>query len=188
MSRLSLLFATGCLLFAAGCRMHETEVTVQSLMDEEGPTSESWSPIMHISEDGKPRLRLEAGYMARYETADSTYLVMSVLSEDSPRVRVDIFDAAGDSSAIVLSDRIMYFEREQRFVAEGDVVVQSHEDRWIYSEHLAWTERTARIHTPGYATIQTPTQTMSGYGLNADEDLQDFSMKNASGVVIVEDE
>ena len=168
--------------------MHESGVTVQSRIDEEGPTSESWSPIMHISEDGKPRLRLEAGYMARYETSDSTYLVMSALNEESPRVRVDIFNTDGDSSAVVLSDRIMYFEKERRFVAEGDVVVQSHEDRWIFSEHLAWTERTARVNTPGYATIQTPTQRMSGYGLDADEDLQDFSMQRASGVVLIEDE
>ena len=176
------------LFVASGCRMHESGVTVETLIQEDGPTSESWDPVMNISENGKPRLRMEAGYMARYETPDSTYLVMSALTEGAARVRVDIFSLEGDSSAVVLADRITYFERERRFVAEGGVVVESVEDRWIFAEHLAWRESTARINTPGYSTIQTPTETMSGYGLDADESLSDFRMERASGVVIIEDE
>ena len=168
--------------------MHESGVTVQTLMEEVGPTSESWNPVMYISEEGKPRLRMEAGYMARFETPDSLYLVMSAVNAESPRVRVDIFDAEGDSSAVVRSDRITYYERERRFVAEGNVIVESTEENWIFAEHLAWSEQTARVSTPGYSTIETPTQRMSGYGLEADEDLKNFSMKRASGVVLIDDE
>ncbi len=173
---------------ATGCQMHESGVTVQTLLDEEAPTSESWSPNMHISENGLPRLHMKADYMARYETPDSTYMIMTALDGASKRVRVSIFDSEGDSSAVVTSDRITYFERARRFVAEGGVVVQAQNDRWLFSEHLAWTEINSRVRTPGFATIQTPSETLSGYGLDADEDLQDFSLARVSGVVMVEDE
>lgn len=172
----------------AGCQMHDSGVTVQSLITDEGPTSESWNPEMFIWENGLPRLRMRAGYMARFETADSIYQVLSALDESGDRVRVDIFDANGDSSAVVFADRIIYFERERRFVAEGDVVVQAKEDRWLYAEHLTWSERTSRVRTPGFASIKTPTQTLNGFGLDADEDLKDFSLARVSGKAVVEDE
>jgi hypothetical protein len=178
------------LVFAmiAGCQMHDSGVTVQSLLEAEGPTSESWDPVMHISENGLPRLKMTAAYMARFETQDSTYLVLSALSDSSGQVRVDIFDTQGDSSATVYANRILYFERDRRFEANGHITVQARDDRWLFAEHLAWSEKTARIQTPGFSTIKTPKQTLSGYGLDADENLYDFSMARVSGTVITEDE
>jgi len=172
----------------AGCEMHESGVTVQTLRDDEAPTSESWSPEMHISENGLRRLHMVAGYMARYETPDSTYLVLTATNEESERVHVYIFDVEGDSSATVISDRITYYERGRRFVAEGDVVVEAREDRWLFSEHMTWSETTSRVRTPGFATIRTPSETLSGYGLDADEDLNNFSLARVSGVVVIDNE
>jgi len=168
--------------------MHDSGVTVQTLIESEGPTSESWDPIMYISENGLPRLKMMAAYMARYETPDSTYMVLSTLDESSGQVRVDIFDVEGDSSATVYSNLITYFERDRRFVAEGNVVVRARDDRWLYAEHLAWSEKVARIQTPGFSTIHTPKQTLSGFGLDADENLNDFSMTKVSGKILRDDE
>jgi len=183
-----LLFVMVLSAAVTGCQMHESGVTVQTLRDEEAPSSESWSPDMLITENGLPRLHMKAGYMARYETPDSTYMILTATDEDSDRVRVFIFDAEGDSSAVVTSDRITYDERARKFVAEGGVVVQARDERWLFSEHLAWTELNARIRTPGFATIQTPSEKLSGYGLDADEELKDFSLARVSGTVVVDDE
>jgi hypothetical protein len=168
--------------------MHDSGVTVQSLLDEDGPVSESWDPIMHISENGLPRLTMTAAYLANFETQDSTYMVLSSLGVDSSQVRVDIFDARGDSSATVFANRIVYFERERRFNAEGKVVVQAKDNRFLYAEHLSWSEKTSRVHTPGYATIKTPKETLSGYEFDSDENLFDFSLKRVTGTLISEDE
>lgn len=172
----------------SGCQMHESGVTVDTLLADEGPTSESWNPVMYINENGLPRLVLTAEYMAQYETVDSTYMILSALTETTSRVRVDIFDANGDSSATVFSDRITYFDRERRFVANGDVIVNANDDRHIFAEHLSWSEQTKRIRTPGFSTIQTPKQTLSGYGLDADENLIDFSMERVTGTVISDEQ
>ncbi len=172
----------------SGCQMHESGVTVDSLLADEGPTSESWNPVMYINENGLPQLVLTAEYMAQYETVDSTYMVLSALTETTSRVRVDIFDANGDSSATVFSNRITYFDKERRFVADGNVIVNAKDNRHIFAEHLAWSEQTKRIRTPGFSTIQTPKQTLSGYGLDADENLIDFSMERVTGTVISDEQ
>lgn len=177
-----------CAVVLAGCEMHASGVSVQTLRDDDAPISESWNTRMVISEDGRPRLVMEAQYMARHETPDSTWMVLTGADESRDRVHVVIFDAKGDTSAVVSTQRIVYHERERRFVALGDVDVRSGTERRVRSEHLSWLEATARVSTPGFATITTPTETLSGYGLDADENLQDFSMARVSGTVLIEDE
>ena len=168
--------------------MHESGVTVQTLLEQDGPTSESWNAEMNIFEGGLPRIKLQAAYLAQYETPDSSYTVLTALIENMDWVRVDIFNEKGDSSAVVHANRITYYDRERRFVAEGNVVVESAEDRWLFAEHLSWSEQTARISTPGYSTLRTPKETLSGYMLDADENFFDFSMARVVGTVQTEDE
>ncbi len=168
--------------------MHESGVTVQTLLEQDGPTSESWNATLNIFEDGHARVKLHAAYLANYDTPDSSYTVLMALVENQDRVRVDLFNPEGDSSAVVHADRITYYDRERRFVAEGDVVVQSAEDRWLFAEHLAWSEITSRITTPGFSTLKTPKETLSGYMLDADENLFDFSMARVTGTVQTDDE
>ncbi len=188
MTKFALLKVLLPITLLSGCRMHDSGVTVQSLLENEGPTSESWDPVMHISENGLPRLRMEASYMANYERIDSTFMVLSSLEGRSDRVRVDIFDTKGDSSATVFANRITYYQRDRRFTAEGNVVVESEGSRFLYAEHLVWSEQSARVHTPGFATIVTPKETLSGYEFDADENLYDFSLKDVQGTLISEDE
>ncbi|MDA0682880.1 MAG: LPS export ABC transporter periplasmic protein LptC [Bacteroidetes bacterium] len=173
---------------ALACRMHDSGVTVQTLKEENAPASESWNTSMQIMEDGKQRLTMNAEYMARWETPDSTWMILSGADEQIGRVTVIIFDADGDTSAVVTSQQITYQERARRFEARGDVQVLSGSDRSVQSEHLSWSELTARVSTPGFATITTPTEQLSGYGLDADENLADFSLARVSGTVLVEDE
>ncbi len=179
------------LLFAVlliGCEVHETGVTVQTLRDDDAPASESWGTTMVITEDGRNRLHMQADYMARYETPDSTWMVLTGADELTDRVHVVIFDAEGDTSAVVSAQRIMWHERQRRFVARGDVQADAGEDRHLESEHLAWMESRARVTTPGFATIRTPNETLSGYGLDADENLSDFTLARVTGTVLIDEE
>jgi len=175
-------------IILTGCEMHESGVTVQTLKDDDAPVAESWGTTMMITEDGKNRLHMNADYMARYETPDSTWMVLTGADEAKDRVHVVIFDAEGDTSAVVTSQRIVWHERGRRFVATGDVHADAGEERNLRSEHLAWAERTGRVATPGFATIQTPTETLSGYGLDADENLTDFTLARVTGTVLIDDE
>ncbi len=185
--RLSLIAAIALLLMT-GCELRESGVTVQTLRDDDAPVAESWGTAMMITEDGKNRLHMNADYMARFETSDSTWMVLTGADEAVDRVYVVIFDAEGDTSAVLTSQRIMWHERGRRFVATGDVQADAGEERQLESEHLAWSERTGRVHTPGFATIQTTTETLSGYGLDADENLQDFTLTRVTGTVLIDDE
>lgn len=175
------------ILVSTGCRVHDSGVTVQTLREDDAPVSESWGTTMMITEDGRNRLHMNADYMARYETPDSTWMVLTGADEQVDRVFVVIFDADGDTSAVVTSQRIVWHERARRFVARGDVRADAGQERSLQSEHLAWSEQTARVTTPGFATIRTPSETLSGVGLDADENLADFTLSRVTGTVLIDD-
>jgi LPS export ABC transporter protein LptC len=184
--------ATAAFLFLflgwAGCQVHDPSVTVDMLREDDAPSSESWETTMMIMEEGLNRLHMRAHHMARFETPDSTWMVLSGSDDETDRVRVVLFGTEGDTSAVVTAQRIVWHERTRRFVARGDVRAEAGEERSLRSEHLAWMERTARIGTPGFATIRTPTETLSGYGLDADENLTDFTLARVTGTVLIPDE
>lgn len=171
-----------------GCTLHETEVTVESVLAEDVPDQESWSPVLRVTENGQPRMTITAGYMARYDSADSVYMHLTALDSQSERVRVQLFDDLGALNATIQANEVIYFESERRFTARGEVLVDARGDRHLESEHLAWSEETERVTTPGFATITTPSRIMSGWGLNADENLDDLSLTRVRGVVSPDEE
>lgn len=171
-----------------GCGDREPSVSVESVLAEDRPDQESWSPRLFISEEGRPRIHLRAAYMEHFETPDSTYMVLGAGDRPGERVRVDLFDEQGDSSAVVFADRITYFEGERRFEARGAVEAHTPDDTHLYSEHLSWSESDRRIRTPGFVRIRMPDRTLSGFGLSADENLKNYSISRASGAIKVDEE
>ncbi len=172
----------------SACTDEIPAVTVASLQSELDADQESWGVVLHISENGLPRLNLTASHVLKYDRPDSTFMLLQSTETDSSRVLVHIFSVEGDSSAIVVADRIYYYEREGRFVAQGDVVVTSSENVRIESEHLVWTEEDRKIRTAGFATIILPEKTIAGYSLEANEDLSDTKLARITGTFFPEEQ
>lgn len=181
---------------AGGCARSERPQSVDDeWQDAVRPVSESWDVRYTVNEaqtregESRPRLHMDAGYMASYET-DSTYTLLQA-SEDTSggTVRAVIFDlATGDTSAVVVAERIIYRDDERRFEAVGSVVVDGRQDRHMWSERLFWDERARRIHAPGFVRIVTPRERIEGYNLDSDEDLDNYSLERVTGEVDVEDD
>lgn len=187
---LTYLAITGCV---AGChREAATPPSMDDVRSEVAPKLESWDVRYVVTETGpdavssRPRMDIEANYMASYETEDSTYTVM--LGDSLERVLVHFYDEVGDTSAALRADRIILFEEEDRFEAWGNVVAETPDDRHLESEHLVWMETSREVRTPGFVRITTPQETVQGYDLVADEDLETYVLRRVTGQVLVEDE
>lgn len=185
------------LILVAGCaRSDRPHYAEEEWENDIRPLSESWDVRYTVTEaadrDGtsRPRLNMEAGYMASFED-DSTYTLLTAEDEDdeSERVRAIIFDvAAGDTSAIVVARRIIYLDEDRRFEATGDVVVEGRDDRRMWSERLYWNERSQRVQAPGFVRIVTPRERIEGYNLHADEDLDNYTLERVTGEAEIEED
>lgn len=153
------------------------------------PDQESWGAVLRLDEGGRPRLVLEAPYLARYDRRDSlfTRLGPDPGGGDTARVHVSLFDAAGAPSASVRADRLTYYDGEGRFVAEGGVVVTTAGSRRLESDRVAWDEAERRLRADGRFRFTSPAERVQGVGLVAAEDLSRYTFRQASGELKVEE-
>jgi len=171
------------LLLFAGCSRSEEPVSIAALRAENEPDQESWDVSMSITDAGQPFLQMQAVYMARYEREDSTYMVFSGSGSADGRVRVDLFDEVGDSSAVIFSNRLTYYEGDRRFVARGNVTVTTKKGDYLESEHLAWSESLGKVSTPGFVRYRSGGDIISGYEFEANDDLSDKKLKRVTATI-----
>jgi LPS export ABC transporter protein LptC len=151
------------------------------------PRQVSYDAVFRLTRGDRPRSTMHAERMEQYETEDSTYTLLESPSE-TRRVQVYVFDATGDSSATITADRVYVYNRENRFEAYGNVIVETQDDRTLWSEHLTWNEADRKIRTRRFVRIRTPTERVQGTGLVADEDLDTYSIGRFTAQVEVDDE
>ena len=183
------------LLLAAGCERRAETPTMDDVRAEGAPDQESWGVHFYVTQvpigEDESRIRVEmiADYMAQYEREDSTYQLLRGHPDSlNRRVTAYLFDLEGDSSATLTADRVLYFDREKRFEAEGRVVVVTSEDKRLESERLVWLEDERKVHTESFVSIVSPTEQVQGYGLVADEDLKNYQIGRFSAQVTVDEE
>lgn len=184
---LRLLVGLLVLVGGLGCeRRTASPPSLEELRAASGPEQENWGTHYRLTIDGRPRLEIMAAHMAQFEEEDSTY---TLLQGDSlaGRVKALVFDEAGQASATIEADQLLYFNEEERYEARGEVVVVSEDDRRLEGEHLVWDEAERKIRTPHFVRITTPQERIQGYELVADEDLDTYSLARITGQVSVEE-
>ena len=188
---LVLLLCAGML--AACGRTAAPPAAMKDIRSEADPVQESWGAEYYVTEtipgnaSSRPRFKMRADHMATFEAGDSTW---TVLQNDSTgdRVTVLLYDEAGDSSATVFADRITLLDNKKRFEAVGNVEVRAQGDKVLWSEHLVWFEREEALRMPGFVRISTPDEQVQGYALEADERLDEYTLRSMTGRVTVREE
>ncbi len=177
-------------IVTAGCRPVARDApTVEEIQEEQRPLQESWGARFSVAEAERPRVAIKAAYMAKIEQADSTYLLLR-MDDSAPgeRVMAYLFDEAGDSSAVVVANVLYYYEADRRFEARDNVIVTTVDNKRLETEHLVWDETERKVTTPGFVRITTPKEQIQGYELDADEDLEHYSLARVTGQVLVEEQ
>lgn len=185
--RLLVLALAGLTL--VGCTRRDGDVIPTDVVLEDVPDQETWDVTLAIAHDGRRRALVRAAHLARFEREDSTFTRFGAATPlDTTRVSVDVFDEAGEPSANVEADRLLYFDEDRRFLAEGRVVVQTETGKTLRSEELTWDEAARRLRTEGFVRITTPDEQLQGYRLDAEESLDTYTLARITGQVRVEDE
>lgn len=172
------------LVFCGGCAVADRQpVSIADLTDAEGPDQESWDVEYYVGQGGDARAVLRAQHMARYEAADSVYYVMN--GGAAAPVQADVF-GRDDAQSSVSADKITFYEDARVYDLVGNVVVMTNSGRELRTEHLVWSEATGRIHADGYVQIDSEDEELRGYGLDADEMLDSFTLRQVTGRKYIE--
>lgn len=172
------------LLLVASCRQPPPPELKAAVQAEQEPRQESWQVDYRLSLEGKPRARLLAAHLIRQEYPESTYVVLEG-SADEP-VRGWIFTPEGDSGAAFRARRVIYYEHDRRFEAEGAVEVITPEGRRLLTERLRWLEDQERLQAPDFVRLLSPNEQVEGFELDADEQLTSYRLRRVTGRVVIE--
>lgn len=182
----ALLFA--CLTLAA-CERRAVPVSMETARGEDAPIQETWDAHLVLSEAGIPRLDIRSAYQASFERGDSAFVLMTgTEAPGADRVTAVVYGESGDTTAVVRADRLYWYEEDERLEARGNVIVDAANGRRLESEHLEWDDAARTVTTPGFARIHSDDGVFEGYGLEADEALEDARLNNVTGMLEVVDE
>ena len=121
-----------------------------------------------FSEEGVRTARIFAEYLEVYEKLDL---------KKAKKLHVDFFDQDGSHTSVLVADSGVIQERKQKFEALGNVVVTTEQGIMLATQSLRWNPENAKIVTDDFVTITKGADVITGYGLEADQELKDLVIK-----------
>lgn len=135
---------------------------------------------IYYSENGRTRARLFTKEFVRNDAAKPPYVDMK------KGVKVEFFDDTLNVESTMNARYARYYEEQGNILVRDSIVVVNKKGERLNTEELVWNEKLRRFYTEKFVRITTPTQTMYGDGLEANEDFSWYQIKNPKGVVKVD--
>jgi len=121
-----------------------------------------------FSEEGIRSATIFAEYVEVYEKRDL---------KKAKKVHVDFYDKDGTHTSVLVADSGVIRERKRKFEALGNVVVTTDEGIKLETQSLRWDPESAKIVTDDFVAITKDKDVITGYGLEADQELKHFVIK-----------
>lgn len=137
------------------------------------PRQESWKSTVVISDSGRVKAVIDAGYIRVFDVQRQTLL--------SEGVVVRFFDEHGRQTSELHSREAKVDDMSNNLEAMGDVVVTSSDSTVLKTQHLFWDNVKQRIHTPDEVWITSPKETLQGKGFEAQQNLKNYRIFQVSG-------
>jgi LPS export ABC transporter protein LptC len=121
-----------------------------------------------FTEEGVKLAVIQSEYVAVYEKQDL---------KKAKGVRVDFYDQKGNHTSVLVADSGLIQEKKQNLEAIGNVVVTTGEGIKLQTASLRWDPQKRKIVTDDFVKITKKKDVVTGYGLEADEELKHFVIK-----------
>jgi LPS export ABC transporter protein LptC len=132
------------------------------------PDSELEDATIVFTIQGVQRMLLQADYIARYEKEDST---------SARVVHADFYDEEGEHSSVLTSKFGIIKEKTKELWVSGEVVVITDEGVKLETETLRWDPNIDRIITDDFVKVTRKEDILTGYGMEADQELKNIKIK-----------
>jgi LPS export ABC transporter protein LptC len=169
-----------CSLWQVGCA--DRSAYEVSLVDttNEYPEQEIWGSTIVLSRDGMITSRIQAGHIARYKQKSETWLDSGVV--------VDFYGNDGRHTSRLTAKRgLVEGDQDQSDMhAWGNVVVVSDSGQTLETEAIRWDHAQDQIVSDTFVTITTELDTLYGFGLVSDGQLENWEIKKPTGKTVRE--
>ena len=138
------------------------------------PDSEVFGADITLYDEGDRTAFIEADRIKRFEALDSTMAYT---------LEIDFLDTLGVVSSELVGDSGIIREKSQWFTVWGDVVVITSDGSRLETDSLVWNPVIQKIQTDAYVELTRDGDLITGWGLEANQDLTRVTIHKSAGTV-----
>jgi LPS export ABC transporter protein LptC len=169
----SFFILIGSVMLLASCKSKE----VPKLVAYDGPLRQADSIKVYYTEKEILKTILQARKLNEFQNGDREF---------PEGIYLEFYDKTGKLTSTLRANTAYFFKDENKWRGRGKVeVVNIEKQQQLNSEELFWKPDTKKIFTDKFVTITDKEDVIYGTGLMADQDLSNYSLKNTSGNVHV---
>ena len=167
MIRLLLLLSFFAIL--AGCSKKD----VKEVIEYTGPMREVEKMEMFYSESDRIKIKM---------TSDLVYEFLNGDREFPKGLYVEFFDEFGNLESTLKANHAYFFNADNKWRGRGNVEVKNIEKHeQLNTEELFWKQNDQKISTEKFVTIRQQGDVIFGTGLDAKQDLSDYTITHPYG-------
>jgi LPS export ABC transporter protein LptC len=160
---------------SSGCTNRQSGSIVK-VDSTETPEQELWGSTVILSKNGTITSRIQAGHISRFKGRAETMLDSGVV--------VDFYDKDGKHTSVMTSKYGKVQGEQNDLYAWGNVVVTSDSGHVLRTAAIQWDHTTQKIRSDTFVTITTQLDTLHGYGLVSDDNLENWEIGQPTGETV----
>jgi LPS export ABC transporter protein LptC len=163
-------------LFLMSCGNTE----IKEPLEYKGPLTEAEKVEMFYSEKDRVKVKLIAAAVNEHQNGDQEF----------PKgVYIEFFDETGRLESTLRANEAYFFKEENQWRGRGNVEVKNMgKQEQLNTEELFWKPGDKKIFTDKFVTIRQQADVLYGKGLDAKEDLSDYTILDPEGEISVDEE
>lgn len=146
----------------------EPKIATQNITGEI-PAHESWNSKVYFSEDGKLKAILYSEHLQKFDIKKETLL---------EKIKIEFFDKQQKNTSQLTAERGKVDDITRDMFAYDNVVAQNDSGVVLKTEMLKWRNSDQKIVTDKFVSIKTKKELIEGYGLEADQSLNNYIVFN----------
>lgn len=161
--------------FVLSCEKNETTNT--KIYD--GPLREGENIEMLYSEKEKVTVKIIAKRVSEFQNGDRSF---------PEGVYIEFYDENGRVSSTLSANSAFYYKADQKWKGQGKVEVKNiQKEEQLNTEELFWFPATKKINTDKFVQIRTGREVIYGTGLDAKQDMSEYSILKPEGEFAIDD-
>ena len=142
-------------------------------IDYTGPLREVDKMETYYSENDKIQVKVLADIVYEYKNGDQEF----------PKgVYLEFYDELGEIKHTLRANEAHYFKEENKWRGRGKVEIQNiKKNEQLHTEELFWKTADKKIFTDSFVTILQQSDVIYGNGLDAKQDLSDYTILHPTG-------
>jgi LPS export ABC transporter protein LptC len=151
-----------------------SKTEIREPLEYNGPVNEAEDVEVFYSEREIIKVKMIAALRHEFKNGDQEF---------PEGLYMEFFDETGKLESTLKANHAYFFKQENKWRGQGDVEVKNiQKNEQLNTEELFWKPADKKIFTDKFVTIRQQGDIIYGEGLDAKEDLSDYTIKNLKGV------